>query len=104
MVRRGLSYAAAVGAVFALTAALGLAAWALRIDRIETFLLVFVLLSGGIAWRLGRGPAVGATVAFALVADYFFLWPHFGSGLATVRCASSRIARVLGRGTRLRSV
>ena len=95
MVRRGLSYAAAVGAVFALTAALGLAAWALRIDRIETFLLVFVLLSGGIAWRLGRGPAVGATVAFALVADYFFLGPHFGFGLSTVSDAVRLITGVL---------
>ena len=80
MVRRGLSYLAAVGAVFAVAAALGLAAWALRIDRVETYLLIFVLLAGGIAWRLGRGPAVAATVAFALVSDYFFLQPRFGFG------------------------
>jgi K+-sensing histidine kinase KdpD len=94
-VRRNFSYGAAVAAVFAVAGALGLAAWALRIDRIETNLLVFVLLAGVIAWRLGRGPAVAATVAFALVADYFFINPRFSLGLATVSDAVRLITGVL---------
>lgn len=94
-VRRNFSYAAAVAAVFAVAGALGLAAWALRIDRIETNLLVFVLLAGVIAWRLGRGPAVAATVAFALVADYFFINPRFSLGLGTASDAVRLITGVL---------
>ena len=95
MIRRGLSYAAAVGAVFAAAAVLGLAAYALRIDRIETFLLVFVLLVGGIAWRLGRGPAIAATAVFVLVSDYFFLDPRFAFRLTRVSDAIRLITSVL---------
>src|SRR2546423_1456641 len=84
MVRRVLPYLAAVGAVGAASVALALTAWVLRIPRIETFLLVFVLLAGVIAWRLGRGPAIAATAAFALISDYFFLAPTAGLGIASV--------------------
>src|SRR2546430_246219 len=55
MVRRALPYLAAVGAVGVVSTGLGLVAWVLRIPRVETFLLVLVLLVGAIAWRLGRG-------------------------------------------------
>jgi K+-sensing histidine kinase KdpD len=45
---------------------------------------VFVLLVGAIAWKLGRGPAVAATVAVVLLADYFFIQPIGGFGLTSV--------------------
>jgi K+-sensing histidine kinase KdpD len=84
MIRRALPYAAAIAAVGVVAAALGLLAWVLGIQRVETFLLVFVLLLGAIAWRLGRGPAIAATAAVALISDYFFLAPTAGFAIATV--------------------
>src|SRR2546427_11612466 len=75
MPRRYLPYGIAVAAVGLAAAAMGLIAWLLHIPRIETFLLVFVLLVGAIGWRYGRGPAIAGTVAFALVSDYYFLPP-----------------------------
>jgi len=76
MLRRYLPYGIAVAAVGLAAAALGLIAWLLQIQRIETFLLVFVLLVGAIGWRYGRGPAVAGTVAAVLVSDYYFLAPQ----------------------------
>jgi K+-sensing histidine kinase KdpD len=73
--RRLAFYLSAVGAVGVVTLALGALAWALGIDRVETFLLIYVLLVGAIAWRLGRGPAIAATAAVTLAADYFFIAP-----------------------------
>src|SRR3989442_12425677 len=81
---RALPYLAAIAAVGVVSLGLGLGAWVLRIPRVETFLLVFALLVGAIAWRLGRGPALVATGAFALIADYFFLPPRAGLGVASV--------------------
>jgi signal transduction histidine kinase/putative methionine-R-sulfoxide reductase with GAF domain len=75
MLRRYLPYGIAVAAVALAAAALGLGAWLLQIPRIETFLLVFVLLVGVIGWRFGRGPAVAGTVVFVLLSDYYFLPP-----------------------------
>jgi signal transduction histidine kinase/putative methionine-R-sulfoxide reductase with GAF domain len=83
MLRRALPYGIAVVAVGLVAAALALSAWLLQIPRVETFLLVFVLLVGAIAWRYGRGPAILGTATFALVADYFFLAPP-GFALATL--------------------
>src|ERR1700720_1689178 len=54
MIRRTLPYAADVGAVGVASLGLAVLAWALGIPRIETFLLILVLLVGAIAWRLGR--------------------------------------------------
>src|ERR1700726_5011520 len=76
MLRRYLPYGIAVAAVGLAAAALGLIAWLLQIQRIETFLLVFVLLVGAIGWRYGRGPAVAGMVAAVLVSDYYFLAPQ----------------------------
>ena len=76
MLRRYLPYGVAVAAVGLVAGALGLLAWLLQIPRIETFLLVFVLLVGAIGWRYGRGPAIAGTVAFTLVSDYYFLAPQ----------------------------
>lgn len=76
MIRRTLSYAAAIGAVGVVALGLGLVAWVLRIPRVETYLLIFVLLVGAVAWRLGRGPAIAATAAVGLVAAYFFVPPY----------------------------
>src|SRR3981081_1902061 len=84
MIRRALPYAAAIGAVGVASLGLALLAWVLGITRVETFLLILVLLVGGIAWRLGRGPAIAATVTVALVADYFFISPSGGFGLASL--------------------
>ena len=84
MIRRALPYAAAIGTVGVVSVGLALMAWVLGIPRVETFLLVFVLVVGAIAWRLGRGPAIAATAAFALVSDYFFIPPRAGFGIATV--------------------
>ena len=83
MVRRALPYGIAIVSVGLVAAGLGLSAWLLRIPRVETFLLIFVLLVGAIAWRYGRGPAIAGTAAFALVSDYFFLAPP-GFALATL--------------------
>jgi K+-sensing histidine kinase KdpD len=76
MLRRYLPYGIAVAAVGLAAAALGLIAWLLQLPRLETFLLVFVLLVGAIGWRYGRGPAIVGTVAFVLVSDYYFLAPQ----------------------------
>jgi len=95
MIRRLVPYAVALAAVAAVAAALGVAAWAMRLPRLDTFLLVFVLLAGTIAWRLGRGPAVAATAAFALVSDYFFIGPQPGSGTTAVSDTVALITGVL---------
>ena len=78
VIRRAVPYAAAIGAVGVASLGLALLAWVLGIPRIETFLLILVLLVGAIAWQLGRGPAIAATVAVALISAYFFL-PPFGT-------------------------
>src|SRR5712664_1245853 len=75
MTGRALSYLAAIAAVGVVSLGLGGLAWVLGIPRVETFLLLFVLLVGAIAWRLGRGPAIGATAAVAIISDYFFIAP-----------------------------
>ena len=75
MLRRYLPYGVAVAAVALVAGGLGLIAFLLGIERIETFLLVFVLLVGVIGWRYGRGPAIAGTVAFVLISDYLFLPP-----------------------------
>ena len=84
MIRRALPYAAAIGAVGVASLGLALLAWVLGIPRVETFLLILVLLVGAIAWQLGRGPAVAATVAVAVVTDYFFLPPSGEFGLRSL--------------------
>jgi K+-sensing histidine kinase KdpD len=84
MLRRYLPYGIAVAAVALVAAALGLIAWLLQIQRIETFLLVFVLLVGAIGWRYGRGPAIAGTVAAGLVSDYYFLAPQGAFRIASV--------------------
>jgi signal transduction histidine kinase/putative methionine-R-sulfoxide reductase with GAF domain len=84
MLRRYLPYGIAVAAVGLAAAAMGLIAWLLHIQRIETFLLMFVLLVGAIGWRYGRGPAVAATAAFTLVSDYYFLAPKGGFAIASL--------------------
>src|SRR4030081_2237058 len=81
---KSLPYLAALAAVGVASLGLGGLAWVLGIPRVETFLLVFVMLVGAIAWRLGRGPAIAATAAVAFVADYFFIAPAGGLGLANV--------------------
>jgi signal transduction histidine kinase len=84
MLRRYLPYGIAVAAVGLAAAALGLIAWLLQIQRIETFLLVFVLLVGAIGWRYGRGPAVAGAVAAVLVSDYYFLAPQGAFRIASL--------------------
>ncbi len=84
MIRRTLRYGAAIGAVGVVALGLGLLAWVLGIPRVETYLLIFVLLVGAIAWRLGRGPAIAATTAVALVASYFFIPPSRALGIGSV--------------------
>jgi K+-sensing histidine kinase KdpD len=93
VIHRSLPYLAAIGAVGAVSLALGLVAWVLGIPRIETFFLVFVLLVGAIAWSLGRGPAVAATVTVTVVADFFFLEPF---GVFGVRTVSDLVRLVTG--------
>ena len=95
MVRRVLPYGIAVAAVALVAGALGLIAWLLGIPRIETFLLVFVLLVGAIGWRYGRGPAIAGTVAFALVSDYYFLPPKSLFGLDSLSDAIRLITAIL---------
>jgi len=83
MLRRAVPYGIAIGAVGLVAAALVLLAWLLQVPRVETFLLVFVLLVGAIAWRYGRGPAIVGTVAFALVSGYLFIPPRASFELAS---------------------
>jgi len=78
---RALPYLAAIAAVGVVSLGLAGLAWVLKIPRVETFLLIFVLLVGAIAWRLGRGPAVAATAAVAAISDYFFIAPPGTFGL-----------------------
>ncbi|MDQ6712987.1 MAG: GAF domain-containing protein, partial [Candidatus Dormibacteraeota bacterium] len=84
MIRRVLPYAAGFAAVGAVALALGGLAWVLGLKRVDTFFLIFVLLLGVIGWILGRGPAIAATAAVALVADYFFVEPQWQFGIANV--------------------
>jgi K+-sensing histidine kinase KdpD len=95
MIRRTLPFVAAIGAVGIVSLGLGFLAWVLGIPRIETFLLILVLLVGAIAWRLGRGPAIVGTVAAALIADYFFLPPFGGFGLGSVSDVVRLITAIL---------
>jgi len=95
MLRRYLPYGIAVAAVGLVAAALALVAWLLQLPRIETFLLVFVLLVGAIGWRYGRGPAVAGTVAFVLVSDYYFLAPRRTFGIATLSDAVRLLTAIL---------
>src|SRR5712691_7940261 len=81
---RALPYLAAIAAVGVASLGLGGLAWVLGIPRVETFLLILVLLVGVIAWRLGRGPAIAATAAVALVTDYFFIPPVRAFGVGSV--------------------
>ncbi|HEV2013378.1 MAG TPA: ATP-binding protein [Candidatus Dormibacteraeota bacterium] len=83
MLRRAVPYGIAIVSVGLVAAALALIAWLLRIPRVETFLVIFVLLVGAIAWRYGRGPAIVGTAAFALVSAYYFLAPS-GFAVATL--------------------
>ena len=80
-VRRAIPYLIAPAAVAATAAALAGLAWVLGLERVESFLLVFVLLIGATAWRYGRGPAISGTLALIVVSVYFFLSPKgsFGS-------------------------
>src|SRR5256886_15670509 len=80
---RALPYLAAIAAVGVASLGLGGLAWVLGIPRVESYLLIFVLLVGVIAWRLGRGPAIAATAALAVIADYFFIGPAGSFGLHT---------------------
>src|SRR2546425_9805984 len=81
MIGRAFPYLAGIAAVGVVSLGLGGLAWVLGIPRLETFLLIFVLLVGAIAWRLGRGPAIAATAAVAFISDYFFIAPTGGVGL-----------------------
>src|SRR5256885_6072860 len=83
MMGRALPYLAAIAAVGVASLGLGGLAWVLGIPRVETYLLICVLLVGVIAWRLGRGPAVAATAAVAAISDYFFIGPAATFGLPT---------------------
>ena len=98
MLRRYLPYAIAVAAVGLVAAALGLIAWLLQIPRIETFLLVFVLLVGAIGWRYGRGPAIVGTAAFVLVSDYYFLAPHGAFRIASLSDGVRLFTAILAAG------
>src|SRR5690348_11181575 len=84
MPRRYLPYGIAVAAVGLAATAMGLIAWLLHIPRIETFLLILVLLVGAIGLRYGRGPAIAGTVAAVLVSDYYFLAPKGGFAIASL--------------------
>jgi K+-sensing histidine kinase KdpD len=98
MLRRLYAYGVAVAAVAIVTAALGLLAWSLRIPRVETFLLVFVLLAGAVAWRYGRGPALVATVASVLASSYFFIPPSGGFAIRTLSDLVRLVTGVLAAG------
>src|SRR5256885_3206191 len=92
---RALPYLAALAAVGIASLGLGGLAWVLGIPRLESYLLIFVLLVGVIAWRLGRGPAISATAAVAVIADYFFIGPAGTFGLRTTSDVVRLITGVL---------
>jgi signal transduction histidine kinase/putative methionine-R-sulfoxide reductase with GAF domain len=98
MVRRFYPYGVAVVAVAVVAMALGTLAWALSIPRIETFLLIFVLLTGAIAWVYGRGPAVVAAVAVVIAVDYFFIPPNPGFTVGTLSDLIRLVTGVLAAG------
>jgi signal transduction histidine kinase len=84
LIRRTAPYAVAVLAMLATTLVLLLTAALLHVERVETYPLAFVLITGVISWRYGRGPGITATIAFAVLADVFFIPPQFGLGLHTI--------------------
>ena len=96
MIRRALPYTIAVAAVAATAAALGALAWVLRLDRIDSFVVVFVLVIGAIAWRYGRGPAIAATLAFVVISDYFFFSSKSGLGPLTRGDSVRLVTGILG--------
>src|SRR5256884_6405383 len=95
MMDRALPYLAAIAAVGIASIGVGGLAWVLGIRRLESYLLIFVLLVGVIAWRLGRGPAIAATAAVAVIADYFFIGPAGSFGLRTTSDVVRLITGVL---------
>lgn len=68
----------------AVTALLVLGGGALLKIRIETYPLVSIFVIGLVAWRYGRGPGLAATATYAILADYFFLPPTTGFGIASI--------------------
>src|SRR2546429_2841673 len=95
MMDRALPYLAAIAAVGIASIGVGGLAWVLGIRRLESYLLFFALLVGVIAWRLGRGPAIAATAAIALIADYFFIGEAGTFGLRTTSDVVRLITGVL---------
>src|SRR5579864_8094797 len=82
-VRRLLPYLYAVIAVVLVSGALGLIAWLLHINRIETYWAIFVIVIGAIAWRYGRGPAIFSVAVAAILSEYYFIPPWGGFEIAT---------------------
>ncbi|HET9849545.1 MAG TPA: GAF domain-containing protein [Candidatus Dormibacteraeota bacterium] len=93
---RALPFAIAIGAIAATAAALGALAWVLRLDRVDSFVAVFVLAVGAIAWRFGRGPAIAATLAFVVISDYFFLSSKASLGPLTLGDSVGLVIGILG--------
>src|SRR5438132_10166356 len=73
MMDRALPYLAAIAAVGIASIGLGGLAWVLGIPRVETYLLIFVLLVGVIARRLGPRPALAGPAAAPVIADFFLI-------------------------------
>jgi signal transduction histidine kinase len=93
MTWRVLAYAVGPVSAALTAAALGVAAWALNIPRIDAFALLFIVVIGLVTWRFGRGPAILTTVAAALLTDYLFLPPQLGFGLVST---SDAVRLVIG--------
>jgi K+-sensing histidine kinase KdpD len=96
MTRRVVSYAAGPASAALTAVVLGVAAWMLHLSRVETFVLIFVLVVGLVTWSFGRGPAILATATFVVISDYFFLPAKPGFGITDTSEAVRLITGVLG--------
>ena len=75
-----LPYVIAVVGIAAASALLGLAALLLRLDRIESYPIVYLLFVALVTVRFGQGPALVAVAAAAVAMDSIMIPPTYSLG------------------------
>jgi signal transduction histidine kinase/putative methionine-R-sulfoxide reductase with GAF domain len=75
-----LPYALGIASIGVATLLLALLAFVLRLPRIETYPLVYLLFVAILALRFGRGPAIVATITAAIAMDSVMVAPASGLG------------------------
>jgi len=93
--RRLLPYALGIASIGVATLLLGLLAFILRLPRVETYPLVYLLFVALLAVRFGRGPAIAATITAAVAMDSVMVPPGFGLGVLSANDMIRLISGVL---------